>query len=68
MKVVDPLSILREQIAKSSLRKLATEIGCSAAYLSDVMRGNRQPGPTVLKYLGLRKIVTKQVQYVKERS
>lgn len=67
MRIVDPLSLLREQIAKASLRKLALQIGCSAAYLSDVMRGNRLPGPKVLKYLGLRKIVTKTVQYVRER-
>lgn len=60
--------MLRERIAKASLRKVALEIGCSAAYLSDVMRGNRQPGPVVLKHLGLRKVVTKQIQYFRERN
>ena len=68
MKVVDPLSILREQIAGASLRKIAAVIGVSAPYLSDVMHGNRLPGPKVLKYLGLRRIITKQVQYLQERS
>jgi transcriptional regulator with XRE-family HTH domain len=66
--IADPILALRKQISKASLRKVAIEIGISAPYLSDVMRGNRLPGPKVLKYLGLRRVITKQVQYLKDRS
>jgi hypothetical protein len=68
MKLADPLSILQELIGRSSLRKVALTLDVSAAYLSDVMRGNRPPGPKVLKALGLRRVVTKQVQYFWEWS
>ena len=53
------VSILRV-LAKSrgSLRALAREIGISPAYLSDVLRGNRYPGPKIAKYLSLKRKVT----------
>ena len=46
-----------------SLRSVAREIPCSAAYLSDIMLGKRNPGPRVLDYLGLDRAVDKSVTY-----
>ena len=39
-------------------RQLADEIGVTEGYLSRVMNERDDPGPKVLKYLGLRKIPT----------
>lgn len=44
-----------------SLRALARSWGVSAAYLSDVLAGNRTPGPSILKRLGLSRVV--RVEY-----
>lgn len=35
--------------------ELAKEIGVTNQYLSDVMKGRREPGPKVLHFLGLQK-------------
>lgn len=37
-----------------SQKALAEAIGIGAPYLSDVLRGNREPGPSILKFYGLR--------------
>lgn len=37
-----------------SQKALATQIGVSAAYLSDVLNGNRVPGPSILRFYKLR--------------
>lgn len=50
------LEQLRKRQGNRSLRSFAREIGCSAAYLSDVYRGKRSLGPKVLEELGLEKI------------
>lgn len=41
-------------------RELAAEIGCSAAYLSDVINGRREPGPKILDFLGLERVLVKK--------
>lgn len=41
-------------------RELAAEIGCSAAYLSDVINGRRDPGPKILDFLGLERVLVKK--------
>lgn len=38
-----------------SQRVLAAQIGVSQAYLSDVLRAHRAPGPRILAYLKLRR-------------
>ena len=58
---IDVNSELRKAQGNRSLRKFADEIHCSAAYLSDIYNGRRNPGPTILEYLGLRKIVRKHI-------
>jgi len=47
--------MLRSKLKDRSQRSLAKEIPCSAPYLSDVLKGNRTPGPRILNYLGLQK-------------
>jgi transcriptional regulator with XRE-family HTH domain len=53
--VVDLLRVLVSQ--EDSQSALAAEIGISPQYLNDILHGRREPGETVLKYLGLQKRV-----------
>jgi transcriptional regulator with XRE-family HTH domain len=56
------ISILRRLARRrGSQARLAAEIGCSPAYLSDVLLGNRHPGPKILAYFGL----VKTMEYTK---
>lgn len=57
-KSVDPVALLKTRLKRVSLRELARTIGCSVAYLSDVTNGKRDPGPKILRYLGLKKVVS----------
>jgi hypothetical protein len=45
-----------------SIRAMGRGWKCSPAYLSDVMRGTRHPGPALLRKLGVKRVVT--VDYV----
>lgn len=58
----DVLAKLRERQGEKSLRAFAAELGLSAPYLSDVYNGRRDPGPSILGLLGLRK--EESVSYV----
>lgn len=50
------VKLLGREIEKAgSLRELSRRWSVSAPYLSDVINGNRSPGPAILKHLGLRK-------------
>ena len=53
--VVELLRVLATQ--SDSQSDLAAEIGISPQYLNDILRGRRDPGETVLRYLGLQKRV-----------
>lgn len=55
---MDPIKILQRRIDKSTLRAVAKDLGVSPAYLSDAIRGNREPGPKILDAIGLEKVVT----------
>lgn len=57
------LSLLEEKRGDDSWASLAERIGVSRAYLSDILRGRRDPGPTILEFLGLRKVVSYTVKY-----
>ena len=49
-------SVLARMVVKVGGQKtLATKMGVSQAYLSDILRGRRDPGPRVLAFLGLRR-------------
>jgi len=56
-----------QEAQKLSLRQYARTLNVSAAYLSDVYRGRRDPGPTLLEHLGLERKVVTTVTYVKRR-
>ncbi len=54
----DVLAMLRRRAAAlGSHRALATALRVTPPYLSDVFHGKREPGPTVLRRLGLRRVV-----------
>ncbi len=46
--------IRRDAEKAGSQKALAAKIGISAAYLCDVLKGNRVPGPSILRFYGLR--------------
>jgi transcriptional regulator with XRE-family HTH domain len=56
-----------QEAQKLSLRQYARTLNISAAYLSDVYRGRRDPGPALLEHLGLERKVVTTVTYVKRR-
>lgn len=49
--------------AAGGVRRLAKQWGISAAYVSDLRNGRREPGPAILKRVGARKVVTRLVEY-----
>lgn len=57
METVDPILILEQMCQQSSVRKVATDLGVSAQYISEVMRRLKEPGDKILKPLGLRRVV-----------
>lgn len=63
----DVVKELKRRQGKSSLRSYATNLGCSAAYLSDLYRGRRDPGPLILDHLDLERQIVTTVTYVKRR-
>jgi hypothetical protein len=60
----DLRDMLREMSKPTTDSALAKQLGLSAQYLCDVLLGRREPGPKMLKALGLRK----EVRYVKETA
>lgn len=54
---MNPTEMLRKRAHASSIRAVAREAKCSAAYVSDVLSGKRAPGPKILAYLGIEKAV-----------
>lgn len=45
---------LRKRVQSAGSQKaLAAAVGCSTAYLHDVLHGRRAPGPVILRFLGL---------------
>jgi len=49
--VVEELRLLADSM--STHKALADRIGISAAYLSDVLHGRREPGPAICRFLKL---------------
>lgn len=55
------LKILRRRIVElGSQTALAAELRVSDAYLSDVLRGRKEPGAKILEPLGLEKVINYQ--------
>ena len=45
-------------VQQGSQKAAAAHLGVSAAYLSDVLRDRREPGPKLLSALGMKRTVT----------
>jgi len=60
----DLIKVLEQRAKRAGSRSaLAREMGVSPAYVGDVLLGKRDPGPAILKVLGLRRQV--QITYIK---
>lgn len=59
----DVLRELQKRMQGHSVRSLAFEMQVSASYLYDVIRGKRDPGPSILTYLNLEKNAVTTVVY-----
>ena len=49
--------LLRRANRESSHDAFARKIGISPQYLNNVVHGEARPGPAILRYLGLKKVV-----------
>lgn len=58
---VDPRALLRERVQAHGVRGAARELGTSAAFVSQVMLGQRAPGPKLLRALGVEQDVERVV-------
>jgi DNA-binding Xre family transcriptional regulator len=54
--VYDIRRMLKDRQGSRTQRELAAEIGIHETHLSRVMNEHDDPGPTILKFLGLEKI------------
>lgn len=52
------LKYLRDAQGEKTQIAFATSLNCSAAYLSDIYAGRREPGPKVLAALGFQRHIT----------
>jgi hypothetical protein len=60
--------LIRGKQGEQSLRAYASQIGVSAAYLSDVLNGHRGPGKKMLKFFGIEKTRRVTVTYAATRK
>jgi hypothetical protein len=59
------IRLLKQKQGDRSLREFAREVGVTAAYLSDIYQGRREPGPAIQRYLGVRREI--RYEYVPEK-
>jgi hypothetical protein len=52
------VAILKRRCDGRHIAVVASELGVSSQYLSDVLRGARDPGPKILVALGLERVIT----------
>jgi hypothetical protein len=64
---INPVGSLSVRVEIYGLRATARELKCSAPYLLDIINGRRQPGPKILKALGLERTISKTVTYRKAK-
>lgn len=55
MTITDVMSTLRDMCARKSQSAVARELGVSLSYLNAVMSRGQQPGPKILRAMGLRR-------------
>lgn len=63
----DVLNQLRSRVDKSTMRKVAKELGVSVNYVSDALRGNRGVGEKLASALGFRKLESRPIEAEFER-
>ena len=57
------IEYLRQRIAEHGTQEqYASALGVSGAYLSDVLRGNREPGQKLLDAVGFERVATYRVK------
>ncbi len=60
--MLDPIAELKKVVsAEGSESKAAKKLELTRQYINDLLKGKRQPGPTLLKNLGL------EIRYVRAR-
>lgn len=59
------LAAIRKRTDASSIRSVAKELGLSAAYLSDVLLGNRQVSDKVAESFGFQREVVTEIRFRK---
>ncbi len=59
---------LTKRLKTQSLRSLSGDLGCSHGYLSEIMAGDKRPGPKVLEALGFERKVTTTVVYKRKAN
>lgn len=52
------IELVRERIGNRTQSAFAKQIGIGESYLCDILKGRREPGPTFLEAMELRKVVT----------
>ncbi len=60
--MTNPVEMLAARRGDRTLKAFAAEVNCSEAYLCMVLNKKREPGPRVLKFLGLARV--KSVTYL----
>lgn len=56
----DIVNILKQMTQLTSQSAVARDMGVNPAYICDILHRYRKVGPTVLKFLGFKKIVSYQ--------
>ena len=52
------LALLKRKLRGRSQKALAAELGITASYLCDILKGRREPGQSVLDALGMERVIT----------
>ena len=68
MKHEEAVAVLKKKQGDLALRQFAQTLDVSAAYLSDIYRGNRQIGRKILRQAGMAKTVTVLVDYQRVKA
>ena len=59
------VSLLRTRQGDKSQSALAAEIGVTPAYITYVYQGRKLPGPSILRYLGLKAVRVVHIHFEK---
>ena len=64
--MLTPRTVLLEEVGRRGTQSaVARWLGVSRAHVSDMLAGRRDPGPRLLKKLGLSKSVLRRVTYLR---